>query len=212
MWQRLEMRCYAHASGSHRAVDRSSSSDDLPGGGNAVPQENGYKAVEVSDGPRDAGSDLALYLLGNNPEPLAVQVSVQKAGWERKIRQDAQRAIDLLGRRHFLASVADLSCVAEPALPAQPVQTCCHGDPSCDGPVVLGLPPLNCPAWSGKQNHLRASTGVSAPRHVTWGGCGARLAVPLVARGHRAWLPARQLQRACQFRLQSAGRQLPARG
>jgi hypothetical protein len=63
---------------------------------------SGYESVELTDGPRDAGTDVALWNLGSNPEPLAVQVSVQRAGWQGKVRQDAQRASDVLGRKNFL--------------------------------------------------------------------------------------------------------------
>lgn len=61
-----------------------------------------YTAVELRDGVGDAGNDVSLWRVGPNPEPVAVQLSVQRSGWQSKVRQDAQRAKDLLGYQQFV--------------------------------------------------------------------------------------------------------------
>lgn len=61
-----------------------------------------YAAVELRDGSGDAGNDVSLWQLGVNPEQVAVQLSVQRKGWEAKVRQDAQRAKELLGYGQFV--------------------------------------------------------------------------------------------------------------
>ena len=63
---------------------------------------SGYEEAELRDGPGDAGNDVSLWKLGRNPEPMAVQLSVQRSGWRSKVRQDAQRAADFFGHRQFL--------------------------------------------------------------------------------------------------------------
>jgi hypothetical protein len=63
---------------------------------------SGYSQTTLTDGPRDGGSDIGLYQLGGNPEPLAVQVSIQRKGWQSKIRHDAQTARERLGRNHLV--------------------------------------------------------------------------------------------------------------
>jgi tetratricopeptide (TPR) repeat protein len=62
----------------------------------------GYTTVEIKDGPHDGGSDLALFRQGQNPEPIAVQLSTQRKGWRSKARSDAVRARDVLGSRVFV--------------------------------------------------------------------------------------------------------------
>ncbi len=62
----------------------------------------GYTAVEIKDGPYDGGSDLRLFQQGQNPEPIAVQLSTQRKSWKSKARADAIRARDVLDSRIFV--------------------------------------------------------------------------------------------------------------
>ncbi len=61
----------------------------------------GYHTVELTDGRGDGGKDFRLFKLGGNPEPLAVQVSVQKKRWQAKLRADAVRAKEIFGTSNF---------------------------------------------------------------------------------------------------------------
>lgn len=62
----------------------------------------GYTAAEIRDGPRDGGGDLGLFQQGQNPEPMAVQLSTQRKAWQSKARSDAVRARDVLHARVFV--------------------------------------------------------------------------------------------------------------
>ena len=53
--------------------------------------------MELKDGWNDGGSDFAVGALGPNPLPLGIQVTVQRANWESKIKSDARRAKAELG-------------------------------------------------------------------------------------------------------------------
>lgn len=57
----------------------------------------GYRDVELKDGWNDGGSDFAVGTLGGNPDLLAIQVTVQRAGWQEKVRADCRRAKSELG-------------------------------------------------------------------------------------------------------------------
>jgi hypothetical protein len=62
----------------------------------------GYRDVEVKDGWNDGGSDFAVGVLGANPVPLAIQVTVQRSGWQAKVKADCRRAKTELGLANAL--------------------------------------------------------------------------------------------------------------
>jgi hypothetical protein len=62
----------------------------------------GYSDPELRDGTGDLGNDISVWRLGMNPEPVVIQISVQRSGWQSKIRKDAQRSADILGYRTFV--------------------------------------------------------------------------------------------------------------
>jgi hypothetical protein len=61
----------------------------------------GFRHVELTDGPGDQGNDIAVWQQGNNPEHLAIQLSVQKR-WKSKLRGDAVRAKERFDTSNFI--------------------------------------------------------------------------------------------------------------
>jgi hypothetical protein len=62
----------------------------------------GYEEVEITDGPNDGSNDLFLRRHGANPEPLSIQISVQRNGWKSKARTDAVRARQIFKTNNFI--------------------------------------------------------------------------------------------------------------
>lgn len=61
---------------------------------------NGYRDVVLRDGTNDGGSDFAVGTLGNNPTQLGIQVTVQRTGWQAKVKSDFRQAKTDLGLVH----------------------------------------------------------------------------------------------------------------
>jgi Restriction endonuclease len=58
---------------------------------------SGYSEVTLKDGWNDGGSDFAVAVHGGNMVPLAIQITVQRAEWESKVKSDFRRAKNELG-------------------------------------------------------------------------------------------------------------------
>lgn len=54
-------------------------------------RDQGYREVYVSDGWSDGGRDVRFYEAGPNPEPLAVQLTIER-DWKAKVLEDARKA------------------------------------------------------------------------------------------------------------------------
>lgn len=61
----------------------------------------GFHTAELTDGRSDGGNDVSLWTVGGNREPLSVQMTVQKHGWQSKLRADAVRAKEIFDTRNF---------------------------------------------------------------------------------------------------------------
>jgi hypothetical protein len=77
----------------------------------------GYDEIEIADGPNDGSNDLYVRRQGANPEPLAIQLSVQKRDWKGKAKRDAIRAKSIFGTRSFIYVTSRRT----PAIETEPV-------------------------------------------------------------------------------------------
>lgn len=63
---------------------------------------HGYVTPRLTDGPYDGGQDFAIFQIPPRQTPVAVQTTVQKKGWESKLKADAAKALAAFKIEHML--------------------------------------------------------------------------------------------------------------